>query len=115
MTLDSQGEKSIYQKNNLFATLKSLPGIHFHLYELYFLGYPIPSNDYTWNLGFVRYFEWDDLCRNGPYSLRQVEKKIGLNTVLKTAWVAFGVTMISILITGIILPVRHLKLKIREE
>jgi len=63
----------------------------------------------------VRYFQWDDLCRNGPYSLDEVSWKIKLNTLLTISWIMFGVTMISILVTGVVIPVKHLKRRIKEE
>ena len=81
----------------------------------YSSGYPRPSNDITWKLGFVRYFQWDDLCRNGYYSMNEAAYKIQLHTILDIAWVMFGVTLLSIVITGIVIPVRHLKKRIREE
>jgi len=103
VVLDTQGEKALYEQNDLYTTLKNIPG------------YPRPSNDVTWNLGFVRYFQWDDLCRNGIYSMSEAAYKIGLHTILDIAWVMFGVTLLSIVVTGIIIPIRHLKNRIREE
>lgn len=103
ISLDSQGEKSMYQTNNLYTTLTRIPG------------YPRPFDDTIWELGYERYFQWDDLCRNGPFSLTEAEKKIQLTTLEQIAWIAFGVTVLSIVVTGILLPVSHLKDRIREE
>jgi len=47
--------------------------------------------------------------------MNEAAYKIQLFTILDIAWVMFGVTLLSIVITGIIIPVRHLKKRIREE
>jgi len=47
--------------------------------------------------------------------MNEAAYKIQLHTILDIAWVMFGVTLLSIIITGIIIPVRHLKKRIREE
>ena len=79
------------------------------------LGYPRPDNDFIWKLGFVRYYDWNDKCRNGPYSIDEAIEKIGLDTPLRISLAVFLTASIIVIITGIIMPVRHLKRRHREE
>jgi hypothetical protein len=93
----------LFIRNNFYDEAKSIPG------------YPRPSNDYEWSIGFVRYFDWNNDCRNGAYSLDEVASKMKLSTPVKAAWMMFACTLFSVLITGVIWPVKYLKRRILEE
>lgn len=102
-TLDTQGDKSLFQNNQVYETIKQLPG------------YPRPFNDFSYLLGFERYFQWADLCRNGPFSLKEAEKKVQLITMYQISWISLIVIAISVAVSGVVIPVLHLKKRIREE
>lgn len=97
------GERELFVANNLLTTVKAIPG------------YPRPSDDYIWNLGFVRYFSWADSCRNGPYSISFVQDKLTLNAARNMGWIVLAVTLFSVGFSGIILPIRRLRNRIQEE
>jgi len=103
VVIETMGEKDVYINNNIYDELKSIPG------------YPRPDNDFIWKLGFVRYYDWNDKCRNGPYSIDEAIEKIGLDTPLRISLAVFLTASIIVIITGIIMPVRHLKRRHREE
>lgn len=97
------GERELYVQNNLLTTVKAIPG------------YPRPNDDFTWNLGFVRYFSWADSCRNGPYSISFVQDKLSLYAARNMAYIVLALTLFSVGFTGLIIPIRRLRNRIQEE
>jgi hypothetical protein len=112
--LDVQGEKDLFIQNNIYETAKAIPGTLFGS-GINATGYPRPSNDYLWMIGFVRYFDWNNDCRNGAYSMEELKDKLDLNTPVKTSWMMFAATLFSVLITGVFWPIKYLKRRMLEE
>lgn len=60
-------------------------------------------------MGFLRYFDWSDSCRNGAYSIDETIEKISMDTPIKVSLAVCLAGVIVAIITGVLIPLKHLK------
>ena len=68
----------------------------------------MPSDDFTWYLGFLRYYQWSDDCMNGGLALPEALSRMKLIWITNITYILFGVTIFSTIQLGLLIPLSNL-------
>ena len=91
--VDEIGQSDFYRINNLLNSLNSIPS------------YPKPTNEYSTYLGSRSYQYWTYFCRNSAdYNLAKTDEMFSLSTDTSYQIGLIIVTIVSLVISGILLP-----------